>query len=495
MFTSICKGPACLLAAITFIAVPTVALAQQAPAPHASTRAAFQQPADSAYRGLAARPYDSNAYLITASFNDGEKSLAKEVGDLKADLEAWKARALAKEAAAKKKAASKPSVKVGGRFMWDWANFNQDANSMAQIGDDPPIAPGGDVQNGSEPRRARLFIKGDAFHIIDYKLQFAFDYSSTLHYKDLFFTVKELPYLGHVRVGHYKEPFSLDQLTSSKYITFMERNLADVFAPARNVGIMAFDQSEDNRMTWAIGAFKDQIADDPPTFHDDHAASAVTMRYTFTPWYDEASGGRGLLHTGVGYSYRDATRDRVRFRQRPESHLCCRVVDTGWIPTEDYQLFNAELACVYGPFSLQSEYIMTSVNRLGGGTANFDGVYCQASYFLTGEHRRYRRSDGTFGRVKPFENFFRVRDADGCMQMGMGAWEVAYRYSYLDLNDAGIIGGRVSDHTLGLNWYLNPYTRVMWNYVRSDVNRPPAGGGAAIDGAMDIFEMRAQIDF
>lgn len=410
-------------------------------------------------------------------------SLAEEIAELKA----WKANVLAREAAAKQKAAGKPSVQAGGRFMWDWAFFNQDANSVTQMGD---------VQNGSEPRRAWVFLRGDAFSVVDYKLQLAFENADRIRFRDVFFTIKELPYLGQVRLGQYKEPFSLEQLISTNHITFMERSLADVFAPARRVGVMVFDQSESQRITWAIGAFKDQIADDPPAYHDDHGATALTMRYTFLPWYDEATSGRGLLHTGIGYSFRDAAENRVRFRQRPQAHLSEMVVNTDWIDNvEDYQLLGAELALVYGPFSVQWEYFLSAVNRNHASDPNFHGVYVYASYFLTGEHRPYRLSEGTFGRVKPFENFFRVRDADGYVQMGKGAWEVAYRYSYLDLDDAGIVGGRASDHTIGLSWYLNPYARLMWNYVRSDVNRPPILGGAAVDGGMDIFEMRAQVDF
>ena len=76
--------------------------------------------------------------------------------------------------------------------------------------------------------------------------------------------------------------------------------------------------------------------------------------------------------------------------------------------------------------------------------------------------------------------------------MGKGAWEVAYRYSFLDLNDDVTIGGYVRDHTIGLNWYLNPYTRLMFNYVNSQTTDYPGVEGV---GRADIFEMRCQIDF
>jgi phosphate-selective porin OprO/OprP len=90
---------------------------------------------------------------------------------------------------------------------------------------------------------------------------------------------------------------------------------------------------------------------------------------------------------------------------------------------------------------------------------SFDGFYVQASYFLTDEHHNYKPSAGAFSRVKPKENF--------SFGGGPGAWEVAVRYSELDLDDR-LDGGEVDDITAGLNWYLNPNTRLMWNYIHVD---------------------------
>ncbi len=104
-----------------------------------------------------------------------------------------------------------------------------------------------------------------------------------------------------------------------------------------------------------------------------------------------------------------------------------------------------------------------------------------ASYFLTGEHRKYKESSGAFSRVKPKSNFL---DGKG----GLGAWEVAARYSEIDLNDpdAGILGGEVRDFTVGVNWHLNPNARVMLNYVMSELHHV---------GDADIVAMRFQVDF
>jgi len=74
---------------------------------------------------------------------------------------------------------------------------------------------------------------------------------------------------------------------------------------------------------------------------------------------------------------------------------------------------------------------------------------------------------------------------------------VALRYSNIDLNDGdptgAANGGEMDDITFGVNWYLNPQSRVMFNYVRSDV---VSGGVTALDaGTLSIYQFRFQIDF
>jgi phosphate-selective porin OprO/OprP len=421
------------------------------------------------------------------------------------DWQAWKAEVdaklneiAAKELAAKEKAAGRPSVKVGGRIMVDWAAFSQNADSKAQAGD---------FQNGTEFRRARIFLAGDAFDIIDYKIQFDFADDETVRnsadtdttlidqiaFNDVYFTVRELPLVGHVRVGHFKMPIGLEQLGSSKYMPFMERGLpADLAVEGRRTGVMAFNHTAAENLTWAVGAFVTKIAENPPIFQNDSGGTALAMRSTYLPWY--AEDGRFLLHTGIAYAYGDiAGGDDVRLRRHPEAHLANHVVDTGaLLDVNDTQLLGLEAAVVLGPVSLQAEFDGFWVNRIDGSSTFFTGAYAYVSYFLTGENRVYRRTTATFTRLHPFTNFFSVRDNDGCVHMGKGAWEVAYRYSFLDLNDDVTIGGYVRDHTIGLNWYLNPYTRLMFNYVNSQTTDYPGVGGA---GRADIFEMRCQIDF
>ena len=119
----------------------------------------------------------------------------------------------------------------------------------------------------------------------------------------------------------------------------------------------------------------------------------------------------------------------------------------------------------------------------------FNTAYLMASYFLTGEHRGYNRKVGWFDHQKVFEPFFCVCTPDGICK-GSGAWEVAVRWSYIDLDDAPVLGGYLDDLTFGVNWWLNPNMRVMFNYINADLNNPVRGESEA-----DIFLTRFQVNW
>ena len=141
-----------------------------------------------------------------------------------------------------------------------------------------------------------------------------------------------------------------------------------------------------------------------------------------------------------------------------------------------------------GSFTFQSEWnaeFYSDVPTAGGlGTAFFHGGYAQVLYFLTGEHQEYERKEGVFGRVTPYEN---VRFGGG----GRGAWQVGLRISHLDLTNDVVNGGRVTDLTAGLNWFLNPNMKIQGNYILAQRDGPQGVG----DGWFNGLGIRAAFDF
>ena len=354
--------------------------------------------------------------------------------------------------------------RFGGRIHYDWAAMSEDSGVRQSLGA---------LQDGTEARRARLYFSGALHEQVEFKVQYDFA-GGTTKLKDVYLGLTGIPYLGKIRLGHMKEPFSLEEMTSSNNVTFLERALPNAFAPSRNTGVLISNHVKE-RVSWGMGVFLD--TNDLGVDQGDGEFN-FTGRLTGTPW--QAETGKDMVHLGLGYSYRSPSEPSFRYRQRPEAHLAPRFVDTGTLSMQSAHLVGPEFALVHGPASVQAEYIRAGLNSVASnGNSNFHGYYLLGSYFLTGERRNYRASSGQFRGIKPKRNL-------NIRQGGPGAWEVAVRYSSLDLNHRSVSGGRLNDFTAGLNWYLIPNARVMWNYIRAERDDL---------GKADVFQMRFQVNF
>jgi phosphate-selective porin OprO/OprP len=374
------------------------------------------------------------------------------------------------------------TLKIGGRVQLDSAWFAEDGEIESDFGGDPGV-------DGAEFRRARIVFSGELWKHFEYKAEYDFagvDPADTPGFRDVYGGLYDLPVVGSVRVGHYKEPFGLEELTSSNYITFMERSLTSAFTPARNDGVMAHNTICEDSGTWAIGVFRP--TEDQTAFGQGDGDYSITGRVTHLPWYEEP--GTHLLHIGGAITRQGAEGNVQRYSARPSAHLADRLVDTRiTVPmmVTDLQV-NAdvrtglEAALVLGPLSFQGELMSTWANGIRGDEdLSALGYYVMVSYFLTGEHRPYDREAGVFSRVKPKSNFLA---GDGC-----GAWELAARYSFLDLDVDSELGAAfeaLHDVTVGVNWYWNPIFRVMLNYVVAH----PEGSGY-----LHVAELRFQVAF
>ncbi len=261
----------------------------------------------------------------------------------------------------------------------------------------------------------------------------------------------------------------------------MERALPDIFTPSRDLGLAAQYVGGMWRAKAGLFSIIDLDGDDTAIDHGD-AGWAISGRLNVTPIHEKSR----VLHFGIDGSYQDLEDSEIRFRSRPESHVTdVRLVDTGKITNAtDFSRLGFEAAFKQGPFSIMGEYMDTYVNRDGKSDLNFDGYYLQASYILTGESRSYKRKTGTWSGVTP-------KGIVG--KNGWGAWEVAVRFSTLDLTDKDKVGGEQDDLSFAINWYLTPRVRFNANYVKVlELDRP---GESTNGDEPGLFQIRGQYDF
>lgn len=358
-------------------------------------------------------------------------------------------------------------LRIGGLVQNDGAVINESRRFDEEIGG---------VGTGTEFRRARIWFEGGLYEHLIFRTEYDFAEGDP-SFKDVWVGFQALPVIGRVRVGHMKEPFSLEQVTSDRFTTFMERALPDAFAPGRNTGILAERNFFGERMYVGAGGFAN--TDDKGFEFSNGANYNATVRVAGLPIFSED--GARVLHLGLNYSHQFRDAASLRYRQRPEAHLAPYVVDTGAIPgVSGADLVGGEIAAVFGPMSLQSEVMASFLDRQPGlENPSFWGTYVQGSYFLTGETRDYNAESAAFSRTAPKHPFSISKGT-------WGAFEVALRYSHLDLDGEDVRGGIANDVTGALNWYPYANMRVVLNYVYSHL----AGVGDA-----NIVQSRVQVDF
>jgi phosphate-selective porin OprO/OprP len=368
------------------------------------------------------------------------------------------------------------SVHVLGRLMVDGGALGDDDDFYKD-------------DNATEVRAARLGIEGNFLQGFKYKLETDFA-DSTVDLKDAYIEYSgEFVDPAYVRVGQYKTPNSLEELTSRRFITFMERAaIVDAFELDYQIGLGGGLGGEN----WGVnaGLFGQNASE-----QHNNEGYAIAGRGHYAFLYGPEDSGNAV-HLGASARYRNLDNDtfdsQARYRQRPFFHFTgTRSVDTGAIDDAEGDVWaGAEFAWVQGPFSLQSEVANTALQRKNGedDANNLWGGYLGASYFLTGEHRNYDPERGVFDRVKvehPLQ--------DG----GAGAWEVAARADYIDLNNEGVKGGEQISYIGGVNWYPNNFVRFMLDGAVTQVF-DAENSQAAADGDNNLIYgagIRAQVDW
>lgn len=337
------------------------------------------------------------------------------------------------------------------------------------------------IGNGTSIRRARLAAK----------VEFAKNWYGEI---DLDFSNSELElkdaYLQYtfnngleLKAGNFKEGFSMESTTTSRYLTFIERpNVISVFGPSRHIGIAG-----SKRFGWLLGIggihFQDIGGLEERTFSTDNNKDfgvdegvSFTGKLVAMPLYKDVNKG---LHLGVAGSYRtpktDAeVRNTIRYSTRSLTSINRKkYMDTDLIGNFDHAtMAGFELAAYHRNLRIQGEYILNNVHRSNDlPTEKFDGFYAMGTWLIFGGKYNYNVEEGEFTQVARGKKW--------------GDVELALRYDYLNLNSSGegtIRGGAGEGYTIGLNYHANNNIKIMLNYAYLNHDRYANGKGKLFVG-------------
>ncbi|MDB4297515.1 OprO/OprP family phosphate-selective porin [Flavobacteriaceae bacterium] len=357
------------------------------------------------------------------------------------------------------------SLNIGGRIMYD-NNFFHESNKLSNSFSTEQVS------SASQFRRLFLFSSGTINNAIEYKLQMNI-VNAKIGLRDAYIGIKNIPFIGNVRVGQVKEPLRLEVLNSSNYLTFIERSFNVDFMLIRNSGILLKNSFNDQKLSYQLGFFRQA---DGSTGNDTVGNNNLTITGRLASLIVNKE--NQFLHIAAGSSYRTYDSDEYRVASKPEANLSLlKYSDTNVLTDVDkVNIYQAEVAYGVGAFNFQTEYLTSLVDKVNE-TLQLNTYYGQVSYFLTKEHKELKSSYAGFKRIKPLKSY----GIDG-----YGALELALRYSYNDLNDGSIAGGEMSNVTFGVNWYLTSSTKVLFNQ---------SFGTVKDKGSLTSSLIRFQIDF
>ncbi|PSR03548.1 MAG: hypothetical protein BRD50_05720 [Bacteroidetes bacterium SW_11_45_7] len=331
-------------------------------------------------------------------------------------------------------------------------------------------------QNRMLLRRARLYMKGVLHDHIKYKVQFEFA-EGNVAMKDVFLTIRHILGIRNMTIGHFKEPFLQDYLSSSKTLMFLSRALPVNMAPKRNAGVMFHRSIFDPRLKWYGGVFT-AVGE---LFNTTSVGSnlSITNRVVGLPlWQDE---GKHLLHIGASYSLRQPPNGDVDITVSPESAMPGNyLTPPTFSPVSQQHLIGGELTWHYGAFTIQGEYTEARAiaSRQKIGSLPIRSYHGQLSWMINGQ-RQYDPGAMTLDKVNVDNS---LMDKEG----GKGALELAARFSAFHLPGWPYNYQSLKNLTVGINWYLTPGIKMAGNYTLARL---------AGDGQSNIVQFRFQLSY
>jgi phosphate-selective porin OprO/OprP len=379
-----------------------------------------------------------------------------------------------------------------------------------------------DFSDGMYFRRARLGVEGSFASHFNYRLLLELAGSGTegpTRINDAWIAYTGLaPFT--FQLGAFSPPSNMDDGTSPEDQVFIERASSSELSRALGgadgrlgVGLRASGKRYMSALTFTTRTVNDAEVFDTQTAAVARAGGLIATSDNYNV---HLGGSATRVFSPADQGSATTPRHPLRFRDRPEIRVdSLRLIDTGAIDAAHASAFGAEFGSNWNNFYLQGEHFWFDVDRRDETLADpdFNGYYLQGSWLLTGETRRYNPATGSFQNPRPRTPF----GAEG-----WGAFELAARFSHTDLNfnegtegtanvPGAIRGGEQDVLTVGLNWYLNPNFKVLFNYLMIDVDRlNPAGPGnttpfgaapgtppigVQIGQDLDVIALRTQFSF
>jgi phosphate-selective porin OprO and OprP len=384
------------------------------------------------------------------------------------------------------------SIQLMGRVHMDYRGYSDGGIAAAS---DP-------FTDQLDIRRARLGARGQIDK--DWKFEIQGTYGMGSNGMSESTTIVDIAFLDYAanpaamfRFGKFKMPFSLEQLTSSNNIDFMERSFANQnegeYVPAKETGVMLHGSPMDGT-SYGL-AFSRGRGNKSSQYDGSDFIGRGTVNVAKLMGRDDI-----VTHLGLGYSSGTVTSGTSYASARDES----RGVNGFFNGTETVSAGSSrtrsdiEYAIAYGPYKVQGEFFGIKYDETSGGSKQVKLNYNEILWNITGESHSYSNSNGTFGWVKPAKKF-------SLSGGGLGAWQVGVRLSELDGSDFTAATGRTDKATgitYGLNWIVNDNVRFMLNYVETKFDTPvnvstsgaAGSSGASIDKVKAIM-LRSQIWF
>jgi phosphate-selective porin OprO/OprP len=392
-------------------------------------------------------------------------------------------------------------LRLTGRFQSDFKFFEKDSPS----------------NNSFYVRRARLAMGGTMYKYYDFFVESEFGMGSA-RLNDGFLNINYTPKL-QLRVGQFKEPFSLEELISDNWTDFIERSLANNIPPSRDIGAMIHGDLYAGALNYAVSVYNGRSINQQTDTDDDKdvAGRIILAPFQLLGFSDNKFLKDLRFGAAFTYGYQDSTVPdwwkQGKFKTEAMTTFFA-LRDTTTSGKENYVSqngdrirFGAELGYQYDSFSLKGELMKMSLNDLIRNTYNttakkvissdardFDvkSGYISASYFLTGEKEPFK--GGVYDAITPKKKFDPFKGT-------WGAWQIAFRYGFLSVDrdlfkygyaDPKKYTDKAESYTAGVNWYLNEMVRVMVNYIHTSFDDEILVNDKKIDNE-DVFIARFQL--